>query len=233
MASLVPLWLKFNKPFFIRKIDMALETERKYLDVDFDSVRIKLKELGAIYEGIRFETNILYGNTDPSCKREIRVVRLRLIEEATRKYNIFTVKGPAEAEENDNALCKIREELETEVGDAEIFNKILEQMGYKESLVYEKLRESWKYSFDIESGRQIVQVDMDKLTFCNCLEIEGSCDAINHMAKLLNLDNSKISTTSYTRLYEKWISGKEEDNLPSLVFKTSEKNEIRKSLGLK
>lgn len=211
---------------------MALETERKYLGADFDKLRARLGEIGARYEGIRFETNILYSNVNPACQTDISVVRMRIIEERDRSYNIFTLKSRSHLEEVSGAACKIREELETEVGDAEIFNQILERMGYQKSLVYEKLREGWKLSFMEDGIEENVQVDLDRLAFCRCLEIEGTCGGIERAASLLDLDDSQISVAGYPRVYEKLAAEGKLDGTAGLVFSPSERARIRKAAGL-
>lgn len=210
---------------------MAIETERKYLDVDFEKIRARLKELGAVYLGTHFETNTLYGHDNPDCASGIRVVRLRRIEGPEGPSAVFTVKGAAQ-EGGAEAVCKIREELETEIGDPAVFNMILERMGYKEALVYEKFRESWRLSFESGGASLAAQIDMDRLPFADTVEIEGDCAAIDGAAALLRLDNSRISLTSYTKLYDEWAAGKNKENLPGLVFSPAEKERIIRGLGL-
>lgn len=211
---------------------MALETERKYLDADFDKLRARLKEIGAKYEGVRFETNILYSNINPACQRNLSVVRMRIIEEREKTYNVFTLKNKSHVEEVSGVSCKIREELETEIGDAEIFNQILERMGYQKSLTYEKLREGWKFSFLDDGVVENVQIDLDKLAFCRCLEIEGTCGGIERAAFLLDLDDSQISVAGYPRLYEKLAAEGKLDETAGLMFSSSERAQIRKAAGL-
>lgn len=211
---------------------MSLETERKYLDVDFEQTRVKLKEIGASYEGVCFESNILYDNEQCICLKENRLVRLRIVESAKKKYTVFTVKWPVKTDKETQSQFKIREELEIEINNAQIFNEMLQQLGYKAILTYEKLRESWK--FDYKSGQETekVFVDLDRLAFCKAVEIEASRDAIDHVSNLLDLDKYKISTTSYTKLYRELIDGHGAYKISDLLFESAEREALRKSIGL-
>lgn len=211
---------------------MALETERKYLDVDFITLRVRLKSVGALCKGLCFEINTLYDNADKICELENRVIRLRIAERVDGISNSFTMKAPPINRNETENLCKIREELETNVEDAAIFNEMLKRLGYMPVLTYEKIRETWTFQFKTRNNLELVHVELDKLPFCDCVEVEASCDAINQVSSLLHLDNFKISTTSYTELYKELLSNSGGSKTYRLTFPMAEREALRKSIGL-
>ena len=167
---------------------MAIETEKKYrLDKKrLVEITAKLGELGAVYAGEQFEENYLHrgGLLDD------RGAVLRL-----RKTGDVTLLTYKERLKND-ADFKHRIEFETQVADVDAMENIIEKLGYKLSVVYEKHRKIWHF--------EDVEVVLDELPFGVYMEIEGTIEAIGAAEKLLDVLDLKPEPRGYPRLTVKY-----------------------------
>jgi len=170
---------------------MAIEIEKKYR---LDKKRLvelaaKLGELGAVFTTEVFEENYLHrgGVLD----ERGAVLRLRKTNEKT----IFTYK---EKVVNDSDF-KHQIEFETEVSNVEATEHIIEKLGYKLAVIYEKHRKTWHLGN--------VEVVLDELPFGYYMEIEGTVDDILAAEKLLAIDDLETEARGYPRLTLKF--GKE------------------------
>jgi adenylate cyclase class 2 len=104
-----------------------------------------------------------------------RVLRLR------RKGGraLFTFKE----RDSSSAAVKRQREEETEVADADALAAILEALGYRPALVYEKRRETWRLA-----GTEVV---IDELPFGLFVEIEGEESDILNAERLLGLEGDE------------------------------------------
>jgi adenylate cyclase, class 2 len=164
---------------------VATEVEKKYRLTrgEAESVRRRLEEVGAEAEGEEeFEENTIY--TGPGLDPRRRVLRLR----RRRDRAVFTFK---EREPTASAIKRQREE-ETEVADADALAAILEALGYRPALVYEKRRTTWRVGG--------VEVVFDELPFGLFLEIEGEEPDILAAEKLLGLENAEAEHAPYPEL---------------------------------
>jgi adenylate cyclase class 2 len=165
---------------------MAIEIEKKYRleSGQVEPLRRRLREVGAEGEGsAEFEENVIY--TGPGLDPGRRVLRLR------RKGGgraLFTFK---ERDASSSAVKRQREE-ETEVADAGALAAILEALGYRPALVYEKRRETWRLA-----GTEVV---IDELPFGLFVEIEGEEARILEAEKLLGLDGAEAEHAPYPEL---------------------------------
>ena len=165
---------------------MATEVEKKYrlTREEGESVRRRLGEVGArVGAGAEFEENTIY--TGPGLDPRRRALRLR-----RRAFGpaLFTFK---ERETSASAIKRQREE-ETEVSDAEALAAILEALGYRPALVYEKRRTTWRVGG--------VEVVFDELPFGLFLEIEGEESAILEAERLLGLEAAEAEHAPYPEL---------------------------------
>ncbi len=152
---------------------MAIEIEKKYR---LDKKRLvelttKLGELGAEFRSEVFEENYLHrgGVID----ERGAVLRLRKIGDKT----LLTYK---ERLRNDSDI-KHRIEHETTVADVDAMERIIECLGYKLSVVYEKHRKTWHF--------HDVEVVLDELPFGLYMEIEGTVEAIVEAETLLQVQD--------------------------------------------
>src|ERR1044072_3391644 len=164
---------------------MPIEIEKKYR-LEFERVEplgLKFGEVGAASEGTaEFEQNVIY--TGPGLDPARRVLRLRHKGERA----VFTFK---ERDLSDSPIKRQREE-ETEVSDAGALEAILEALGYRPALVYEKRRETWRVAE--------TEVVLDELPFGLFVEIEGEEAHILEVEKLLGLDGAEAEHAPYPEL---------------------------------
>ena len=164
---------------------MPIEVEKKYrlTPERLESLRRRLRDVGAEGRGsAEFEENVIY--TGPGLDPARRALRLR------RKGGraVFTFK---ERELSGSAVKRQREE-ETEVSDAAALASILEALGYRPALVYEKRRETWRIAE--------TEVVLDELPFGLFVEIEGEEARILEVEKLLGLDGAEAEHAPYPEL---------------------------------
>jgi adenylate cyclase class 2 len=155
---------------------MPIEIEKKYrLTADrVEPLRARLREAGGEGSGAaEFEENVIY--TGPGLDPGRRVLRLRRFAPGGGRA-LFTFK---ERDLSGSPVKRQREE-ETEVADAAALAAILEALGYRPALVYEKRRETWRLA-----GTEVV---IDELPFGLFVEIEGDEADILTAEKLLGLD---------------------------------------------
>lgn len=167
---------------------MAIEIEKKYLldkrmIVEYTA---RLAELGARFTGEVFEENYLHRGGVLDGKAA--VLRLRKTGEKT----ILTYKERIAAEGD----FKHQIEFETGVTDVEATENIIQKLGYKLAVVYEKHRKSWHL------GK--VEVVLDELPFGYYMEIEGEMDEILKAEKLLGADKLEPEARGYPRLTIKY-----------------------------
>jgi adenylate cyclase class 2 len=163
---------------------MAIEIEKKYrLDNQRRSkVIAKLKEVGAEFMREDFEENYLHrgGLLD----ERNAVLRLRKIGGTA----ILTYK---ERLRNDDDI-KHKIEYETAVADVDAIENIIEKLGYRLDVVYEKRRQTWRLDK--------VEVVIDDLPFGLYMEIEGEIEDIAGAEKLLEIEDLEPEPLGYPRL---------------------------------
>ncbi len=148
----------------------------------------RLAAAGAVLVHERqFESNLRFDTPDGQLTREARVLRLRQDNRARLTY-----KGPAAPGE----LVSSRQEIEIEVSDLAAARRLLEALGYRVSVMYEKWRTTYRLG-----ALEIVQDDLPFGHFC---EIEGPDGAsIQRGAHSLGLDWETRVTASYLALFER------------------------------
>lgn len=173
---------------------MAIEIEKKYR---LDKKRLveltaKLGDLGAEFLYETFEENYLHRGGE----LEARTAFLRLRK--TNSVNTLTYKEKVVSETD----FKHQIEFETIVSDVDATEHIIEKLGYKLSVVYEKHRKAWNLGN--------VEVVLDELPFGYYMEIEGTMKDITTVEKLLDADQLDPEVRGYPRLtlkYGKLVDG--------------------------
>ncbi len=129
---------------------------------------------------------LLDRETEPLAKRH-NTLRIR-VDGADRAY--VTFKGAPVL-----SKTKVREELETTVGDGALLLKLFERLGFHVWFRYQKYREEFR------SGDLMIAVDEAPIgTF---VELEGSEKDILAMAKTLGRPTSDFVLDSYLALFRK------------------------------
>ncbi|HEX8493750.1 MAG TPA: class IV adenylate cyclase [Pyrinomonadaceae bacterium] len=163
---------------------MATEIEKKYrLTLEQrDALSRRLRQVGATLHCREFEENTMYAGVGLDPRRQ--VLRLRRVGGAA----VFTYK---ERHESASAIKRHRED-ETRVEDATALASILEALGYRPTLVYEKRRSTWHI-------RQ-TEVVLDELPFGLFVEIEGEENDITEIENLLDLSSAEAEMSTYPEL---------------------------------
>ena len=134
--------------------------------------------------GRRLQEDCLLDTADEILHRRRCVLRVRV--EAGR--SLLTFKGPVQS-----SPMKLREELETVVGDGVLFLRVLEELGFHVWFRYQKYRE--------EFGSLDAIVALDETPIGTFVEIEGSEKAITEIAIALGRTERDYLVDSYRGLY--------------------------------
>lgn len=163
------------------------EIEVKFLINNLTHMEIRIQALGGKLVQARIkEVNLRFDNSGGDLTRDHRVLRLRQDQQVHLTY-----KGAAQM----NRTVSVRQEIEVEVSNFEETQRILEALGYKPFLLYEKYRTTYSLGG--------VLVTLDELPFGHFSEIEGpNAKKLQETAESLWLDWSLRSRESYSALFE-------------------------------
>jgi len=167
---------------------MPTEIEAKFLDINHDDVREKLKKLGAVLEHpMRLMRRTMFDFPDKRFKAAHK--RLRIRDEEHQLTVTFKQRGKTD----------YAEELETTIGSYKNMEQILNAVGLDSFSYQESKRETWKY--------KNVEVVLDQWPWLNdYIEIEGPDEqSIKEAAQELGFDwdNAKFGSvdTAYRIQY--------------------------------
>ncbi len=166
---------------------MPLETEVKFFITNRESVRKRILETGMVSSGRDFEENIRFEDAENSLIQQKSLLRLR----KDKKVRI-TYKCESTVADSD---YKMFEELETEVADFAVMQRILESLGFHSEQRYEKYRESFL------SGNTVLC--LDTMPFGEFLEIEGEKEDIRAMAGKIGMKWEKRILHNYLAIFER------------------------------
>jgi adenylate cyclase class 2 len=134
--------------------------------------------------GRRLQEDCLLDTDDELLRRQRSVLRIRM--EAGK--SLLTFKGPVQP-----SLMKLREELETVVGDGTLLLRILEALGFHVWFRYEKYRQ--------EFAKDDVIVAIDETPIGTFVELEGGEQGIVSAARALGRGQADYVTDSYRGLF--------------------------------
>jgi adenylate cyclase, class 2 len=171
-----------------RQTDLR-EIEIKLVMVDAAGARRMLREKGfGVIKPRVFESNSVFDTPNFRLRRSESLLRIRRVKREAK----LTYKGPPEESKH-----KSREELELEVGDAEMLAAIFRRLGFQQVFRYEK------YRTEFRRGRTGT-VTLDETPIGVFLELEGPPAWIDRTARLLGFGEDDYITASYGRLYLDW-----------------------------
>lgn len=170
---------------------MAIELEAKFAVEGHESVRERLKKLGAQFVGRVLETNTIHDRPDEQLRRSGCGLRVRGIEvlDGESQPPTLTFKGPIQP-----GPFKKRQELELPITDADDMRRLLEAIGFAEALRFRKRRESWRLDR--------CRVELDEVPYLGLfVEIEGPGESeVRSAQKSLGLASAKHIPRGYVGL---------------------------------
>lgn len=180
---------------------MNTEIEAKFLNVDFDEIRKKLAEIGAI------------------CEQPMRLMRRVIIEppELAAKDAFLRVRDEGDKvtltykQFNDSTSVHGTKEVEVQVSDFDTTIALLQQVGLEHRSFQESRRETWK----LDKG----EVVLDEWPWLNpYIEIEGhSEEVVKDVAEQLGLNWEKAVFGQVTTAYKKQYPQMDEGNLVKIT----------------
>ncbi len=162
---------------------MEFEREVKIKVENLQEQEEKLLNLGAVFKDKCFENNYLFDRGKELFKRG-EALRLRICSQrATLTYKGKPISDPR---------YKVREEIQTEVKDPEAMVEILKRLGFSVAFYYEKERKNYRLGS--------VLVSLDKTPLGNFLEIEGSPEGIDRVARSLGFSPADYIKKTYVEM---------------------------------
>ena len=163
----------------------SLEREIKLRFGSTEDARAAVLALGTtLVRGRRLQSDIILDTSDASLSGARTALRVRL--EPERAF--LTFKGPPQP-----SVMKVREELETVVGDGVLLLTILDRLGFRIAFRYEKYREEYE-------GHGVLFA-IDETPVGTYVAIEGSDDGIADAATRLGRTPADYVVASYRTLY--------------------------------
>jgi adenylate cyclase, class 2 len=168
----------------------STETEIKLRVQNLLEIQKTLEAEGyRISQARQFEANTIYDTSESRLLHSGMLLRLR----QTGGRATLTWKGPVIPGPH-----KSRPERETQIGSAETFGYILEQLGYKPVFRYEKFRT------ELKGTDPAATVTLDDTPIGLFVELEGPAAWIDETAKSLGFAPRDYVTESYGTLYRQW-----------------------------
>lgn len=163
---------------------MTIEIEKKYqlTSAQYSTVLSTLNEIGAVFDREDFEENILFGGG--ILDEQSAVLRLRKVGDKTT----LTFKQRI----SNNLAIKQQIEHETEVSSLTGIEQIIECLGFKPRLIYEKRRKTFHF--------KNTEIVLDELPFGLFMEIEGTVTDIELAEIMLEAEDFVTEHGSYPSL---------------------------------
>ena len=166
----------------------TLEREIKLHFDDPEAARAAVLAAGGTpVRGRRLQEDCLLDTADELLRRRRSVLRVRV--ESGRSF--LTFKGPVQP-----SVTKLREELETVVGDGTLMLRVLEELGFHVWFRYQKYRE--------EFALDDVIIAIDETPVGTFVEIEGSEQGIAATSRALGRNPSDYLLDSYRTLFAQY-----------------------------
>ena len=179
-----------------------LEIEVKFKVDTHDVIREALRREGGHYVSRAAETNTLLDTPDQQlfksgCGLRVRVNRMEDTTTNNSSTNVPTIltastltyKGPQQP-----GSMKVREEIETSIGDADATMKLLSILGFEARFIFEKRRETWRLGN--------ATVELDEVPRLGCyVEIEADSEStVKSLLERLDLSNKTPIPATYIAL---------------------------------
>jgi adenylate cyclase class 2 len=167
---------------------VMLEREIKLRFADPADARAAIVKAGATpIRGRRFQEDCLLDDASEQLRRRRCVLRIRI----DQGKSLLTFKGPVQP-----SPMKLREEIETVVGDGDALRHLFEELGFAVWFRYQKYREEFAYGD--------VLIALDETPIGTFVEIEGGEQGITEMARALGRSAADYIVDSYRTLFSRY-----------------------------
>ena len=164
------------------------ETEIKLRMAGASEAREAVARIGGTLRRARhFEDNLLFDDAAGSLRTAGHVLRLRRTDPGAA---VLTFKGARSVTEG----IRSREEIETEVRDADALEGVLRALGFRPVFRYQKYRECY--------GWRDVEIVVDETPVGTYLEVEGPLATIHAAAESMGFGRGDYVADSYVALFE-------------------------------
>jgi adenylate cyclase, class 2 len=168
-------------------VTLMIEREVKLRFTSPEEARAAVLATGATpLRSRRLQEDALLDSEDESLRHRRCVLRIR----TESGKSLLTFKGPILP-----GSMKIRDEYETVIGDGEVVQRVLEEVGLRVWFRYEKYRE--------EYAAEDVTIAIDETPVGTFVEIEGGEDGILALTQALGRTPSDFLVDSYRTLFIK------------------------------
>jgi adenylate cyclase, class 2 len=194
---------------------MGQETEIKLRIADAEALRRALKKMkvkhAARGTGRVHEYNVLFDTPEGMLAKREQLLRIRTEtpdkqrrggKHKERPEVTLTFKEPATGNPSGNhsEKHKVREELETQVTDADALAKIFDGLGMRTFFRYEKYRTTFRLA-EPQRWAKGLKIELDETPIGTFVELEGPAEAIDHAARELGFSKRDYITENYLVLY--------------------------------
>ena len=194
---------------------MAQETEIKLRIMDVESLRRALKKLrakrAARGTGRVHEYNILFDTMEGTLAKREQLLRIRTEtregqrgrgKDTGKPEVTLTFKRPTgnASQGSGSEQHKVREEIETQVTDADALAKTFEGLGMRVFFRYEKYRTTF-YLPESQRWAKELKIELDETPIGTFVELEGPPEAIGRAAEGLGFSKRDYITENYLVLY--------------------------------
>ncbi|NQT02146.1 MAG: class IV adenylate cyclase [Planctomycetes bacterium] len=119
---------------------MCTEIEAKLKVDSLPEIEHKLDELGAEFLAEQLQTDYFFDDVNATLTKTDRCLRLRRQKVGKSESFFLTYKGTKE-----KSNLKKRQEIESEITDANSVHKLISALGYEQVLIVEKKRRLWQF----------------------------------------------------------------------------------------
>jgi predicted adenylyl cyclase CyaB len=171
---------------------MHIEIEAKLKVESLAKVARKLRDCNAEFVGRFLQTDTHFDDAKGTLRKADSALRLRRQSSGRKSEAILAFKGPRQ-----KARFKQRREIEFTVGDGDLAEMLLAEIGYKKAMIVKKTRKAWRLGG--------CEVALDELSLLGSfVEIEGASERkIAAVQKKLGLADLPHIPESYASLIDK------------------------------
>jgi len=189
-----------------------IEKEYKFQIDNKHQIESRLREMGAVGGERVHELTVMYDNPDKIMEKKDGRLRIRTRKCKGKEEIQISYKKPLS-----RAGIKQEIEYQTVVGNKEMMERIIDEMGFFPVSSYERYRTE----YHIGNGKESIEISIDELPFGNYIEIEGNnIDAMRNVATRLGLNLDEHIENSYDGIFNDLERKEGKIPTPHIRFKT-------------